>query len=122
MPRKYKRKSAHHKTELFGKLLMTLMFSVLISTAILVWVIGEVLPPRIAQVDYTAIRQEFTLELARANLSEEEVQKRAAAFGEKFDASVKEFADQNDLVIMPFEFGQFPGALDATDAIKEMLQ
>ena len=122
MPKKPIAKAANNKAELFGKLLMTLMFSVLISTAILVWVIDTVLPPRIAQVDYTAIRQEFTLELAQANLSAEDVQKRAIAFGEKFDTSIKTFADQHGLVIMPLAFGRFPGAIDATDAIKEMLQ
>ena len=121
MPRKSSRKAAHNKTELFGKLLMILMFSVLISTAILVWVIDKVLPPRIAQVDYAAIRQEFTLELAQANLSTEEVQKRADAFATRFDASVEDFASQHRLVIMPLAFGRFPGAIDATDAIKEML-
>ncbi len=76
---------------------------------------------RIAVVDVTVLTQQLTLDLAKSNLSDDEIRKQAGFRASEIEAHLKQLAEQYNLVILPSEIGTW-GAQNITSLVLDRLK
>ncbi len=76
---------------------------------------------RIAVVDITVLTQQLTLDLAKSDLSDDEIRKQAGFRANEIEAHLKQLAEQYNLVILPSEIGTW-GAQNITSLVLDRLK
>lgn len=107
---------------LFFKLVMTGLVSVLVSTMVVVWVVKSVSSAPLVVLDYEGMSRDFTLSLARSDLSDGEIEHRAVVFRDSLVSLVEKYVEEQNVVIVPHSGGLIVGARDITPHIKKILE
>jgi len=100
------------QTLLFG------MLGALIVLFIMEWV--KPVPKMIATVDVTRLTQNFIKEEQAKNISQDTLKQDAALFGKQLEKTIKQFAENNHLVLLPKE-AVIAGSKDYTRVIAKAM-